>query len=387
MKENMKNSIVLVFHDSGLSGGTLALIDLIEKWSKLGQYQYICVLPKHNIELEEILQNMKCKIIVFRYWQSVWDCSGNGLKLFLLRVKFILGLINTKMYYRKLKKYKIRAIYSNTSSIYNGLFLSKLLKVKHIWHIREFVTKEHGVYPIWGEKKHYKTIENSQNDNNEIIFISQSLKEEYEKFMKLKKARVIYDDVSPKYWIENVKSWKERKNNILVVGNISPGKRQMDIIEAFSIVLKNNNDITLFLAGHATDVEYLFLLKNEIKQKKIEEKVVFLGQVNEMNDVRRNMGIGIVPSYKEAFGRVTVEGMLAGMIIIGSNDAGTKELIKDKQNGYLYSLGNIKDLVDVINRILYSSDEKNENIIKNARISAKKYMKGECAMEIHQIFK
>lgn len=386
MKENMKDAIVLMFHDSGLSGGTLALLDLIEKWSATNEYKYICVLPKNNIDLEEELIHLNCEVITFRFWQAVWNCSGNKIKLLVLRMKYILGFINTIFFYKKIKKYSIKAVYSNTSSIYNGLLLSKLLKVKHIWHIREFVAKEHGVYPIWGEKYHYKTIENAQKYKNKIIFISKSLEEDYKMHLELKNTTIIYDDVSPKYWIKNLENWEQRKNNILVVGNISQGKRQMDIIEAFFDVLKTNKDITLFFAGKATDEDYFSLIKEKIKQLQIEEKVVFLGQVNQMNDVRKNMGIGIVSSYKEAFGRVTIEGMLAGMIIIGSNDSGTKELIRDKENGYLYSLGNISNLAEVVKEVLNSPNESNEKIIERARISAKKYINGKCASEIYKMF-
>ena len=48
------------------------------------------------------------------------------------------------------------------------------------------------------------------------------------------------------------------------------------------------------------------------------------------------MDIALVASCSEAFGRVTVEAMLAGMLVIGADVAGTSELICDGVNGILY---------------------------------------------------
>ena len=128
------------------------------------------------------------------------------------------------------------------------------------------------------------------------------------------------------------------------------------------------------------------LLEEKIKQYNLNDNIIFLNQVNEMNSIRENMGIGIISSYKEAFGRVTIEGMLAGMIMIGANDAATKELISNSFNGYLYTLGNIEELANIIEKILKALLEENLNIIENARLSSQKYISGKCANCILELF-
>ena len=49
------------------------------------------------------------------------------------------------------------------------------------------------------------------------------------------------------------------------------------------------------------------------------------------------MDILLMFSYAEGFGRVTVEAMSFGVPVIGFNNAGTTEIIKDKRNGYLFN--------------------------------------------------
>jgi glycosyltransferase involved in cell wall biosynthesis len=58
-------------------------------------------------------------------------------------------------------------------------------------------------------------------------------------------------------------------------------------------------------------------------------------------------------SRSEGFGRVTVEGMLAGKVVIGARSGATTELIQDGVTGLLYTLGDYKELA---NKIQYIHD-------------------------------
>jgi glycosyltransferase involved in cell wall biosynthesis len=53
-------------------------------------------------------------------------------------------------------------------------------------------------------------------------------------------------------------------------------------------------------------------------------------------------------SKNEAQGRVTVEAMFNGCPVIGYASAGTLEIIKDKENGFLYT-----DIYDILQKVSY----------------------------------
>ena len=53
-------------------------------------------------------------------------------------------------------------------------------------------------------------------------------------------------------------------------------------------------------------------------------------------------------SQSEAFGRVTVEAMMSGCLVIGANAGGTMELISDNVTGLLYTSGDYSDLAEKI---------------------------------------
>ena len=87
------------------------------------------------------------------------------------------------------------------------------------------------------------------------------------------------------------------------------------------------------------------------------------GFIKNVNEYRSNMDIGIVSSSNEAFGRVTIEGMLSGLAIVGANAAGTLELIQNKKNGMLYQKGNEKELAEIL-ELLYNNRDYMKKIAK-----------------------
>ncbi len=61
-------------------------------------------------------------------------------------------------------------------------------------------------------------------------------------------------------------------------------------------------------------------------------------------------------SQSEAFGRVTVEAMMSGCLVIGANSGGTMELVSDNETGLLYTSGDYSDLAAKIRLALKYPD-------------------------------
>jgi glycosyltransferase involved in cell wall biosynthesis len=71
----------------------------------------------------------------------------------------------------------------------------------------------------------------------------------------------------------------------------------------------------------------------------------------------RRADVVLMCSRSEAFGRVTIEGMLAGKPVIGSRSGATPELIQDGVTGLIYEPRNYKQLAQKI-EYLYANPEK-----------------------------
>lgn len=113
--------------------------------------------------------------------------------------------------------------------------------------------------------------------------------------------------------------------------------------------------------------------------------MIFCGMVEDMNSLRAKMDIGIVASSLEAFGRVTIEGMLAHLCMVGCSSGGTKELIKDKVTGLLYEPGKIQGLVECL-KYLNENRADLKKISENGfRYAECTFTEGACSEKVYQI--
>ena len=90
-------------------------------------------------------------------------------------------------------------------------------------------------------------------------------------------------------------------------------------------------------------------------------------------------------STNEAFGRVTVEGMMSGALVVGKDCAATSEIIDNGRTGILY-----KDSKELVECIKYAIENKEESrkIAKNGQVFAKKLFTAEKnANKIIKIYK
>ena len=74
----------------------------------------------------------------------------------------------------------------------------------------------------------------------------------------------------------------------------------------------------------------------------------------------------IIPSINETFGMVTIEGMRAGLPLLGSNTGGTKALIHDNKCGLTFDPADAQSLADQWS-VLMDDHQLRSEYSKNAR--------------------
>ena len=89
----------------------------------------------------------------------------------------------------------------------------------------------------------------------------------------------------------------------------------------------------------------------------MQDNIFFAGASNCIAEVLEKIDILFVCSQNEAFGRTTVEGMMAGCLIVGADTAGTKELLEGGENGYLYRCGDVENLANTIEYVLKNREK------------------------------
>lgn len=95
---------------------------------------------------------------------------------------------------------------------------------------------------------------------------------------------------------------------------------------------------TFLLAGRA-EPGVLARIERELRSAGVADRVRFLGYRTDVERWLPALDALVLPSTGEAFGRVVVEGMLAGLPVVVADDGGARELVRDGQTGFLAAAG------------------------------------------------
>ena len=357
--------ILVVNHDNELSGASMSMLDWTEGIND--EIEFFLPYRGTNGLYKKLLNNHR-KVRKIRYYQCVLK---NGKINFLKNVYRYLHYIFQnvfliKKYARYCKKNGFDVVYSNTISTDFGARIAKKCKIKHCWHVREFLEEDHNMRFI------SKKVIEKLAINSKFIFISNCTYEYWKDILPIKDHIIQYNRV--KYndsYIHNNSGSNEV--NCIIVGQIKESKGHMQVLKAFELLKINGYDnIKLYICGKGN---------GETRFKKYVENhnlnnVFFLGYRNDVENVRKNMDISLVCSYCEAFGRVTVESMYYENIVIASNRGANLELIKNGINGFLYDIADERNLYEKIIYVSNMNQKEKKTIIMNAKTEAiQKYSK------------
>lgn len=372
--------ILVITHTTDLSGANKSLLSIIEQLCNI--IEFVVVVNDKNGLLVERLKQLNVKIIHKKY---SWIFAKPRMKIYKKIIRFTLDCSRYYLYrrinYKTLKEiseYNFDMIYTNTSTVDLGAILSDKLNIPHIWHIREFGEEDFGFSPLVNKKYRKRIL----NEASSIILISKALKNKYSKYVIDDKLRVVYNGFDiEKLYCPIRKNHFNNEINLLIAGQVCEAKGQHQAIAAVGKLRDKGYNVNLYIAG-GVDEEYL---NKSISKYKCKEWIKVLGSVGDMYKLRDKMDIELVCSRNEAFGRVTLEAMLHGIPVIGSNVGGTVELISNGSTGLLYELGNINDLVEKI-EILIKDEKLYVAISQNALEFARKFTIEKTAVRVLEIF-
>lgn len=337
--------ILFITHYPSLYGANLSMLTIIRKL-KTCDYEILVLVPGFG-QLTDTLEIENINYQVLDIYPSVWKFGlFEFLKLpykyfrFLYSIFKINGFVNI---------FKPDLIYSNGSVLVNGCIVSILNNIKHIWHLREYGKLDYNLTHFI-PNFFYSFLLKKSNIN---ICISESILNHFKIKSPFANFQLVYNGICNKNQPLNRINSHERFN-FLVLGFISPEKNTEEAIRAFNTISKKIPDATIDIIGNG-DFEYLSFLENLVFELKINDKVNFLGYINNSEINFLNYDFFILCSKNEAFGRVIVEAMENGLIVFANNSGGVSEIIKHDYNGFLYSSG-FENLSNVISEKILISD-------------------------------
>lgn len=138
----------------------------------------------------------------------------------------------------------------------------------------------------------------------------------------------------------------------LLVANIRPIKRIDDAIEALAQLRESCPNLVLVLVGAGDEMP----LKQRAEQLGVAERVHFLGARQDVDDLLGGADIGLLCSESEGFSNAIVEYMLKGLPVICSDTGGNPEAVTEGRTGFLYPVGDTKQLADRMERLVHAPE-------------------------------
>jgi N-acetyl-alpha-D-glucosaminyl L-malate synthase BshA len=102
----------------------------------------------------------------------------------------------------------------------------------------------------------------------------------------------------------------------------------------------------------------------------IQDKVIFFGNSNEIDQILSYSDLFLLPSETESFGLAALEAMAWSVPVISSNSGGLPEVNFDGVSGYLSNVGDVDEMAENAIKILSNIDTLNtfkENALSVAK--------------------
>lgn len=292
-------------------GGTERIVSfLVEELIKLG-HQVTLFAPgssKTKARLFSLLE--KGAISLGAKWQDYWW-----------------NIWNHSVAFEIAKKEKFDIIHCHWGIM--GAYFQNFVKIPTVHTLHNIPSKSH---LRWRVFNYYKNILN-------LVFISESERKNAK--VKGKRNWVIYNgiDISP------FKFNQKPENYFTWVARVCKAKGILNAIE-----VAKKTGIKLLMAGQVQPQHKSFF-ETKIKPN-LSSKIKFLGELNqkELSELYQKAKALLYPiEWEEPFGLVMAEAMACGTPVIGYDRGSVRELIKDKETGFVVK--DLKSLESAIKKI------------------------------------
>jgi len=124
---------------------------------------------------------------------------------------------------------------------------------------------------------------------------------------------------------------------LMHISNFRRVKRVRDVVGIFGRV---NEKISsrLIMVGDGPDRAEA---EDEVRRQKLEDRVQFLGKIDNVAPLLASADLFLLPSQSESFGLSALEALASGVPVVGTNAGGMPEVVRNGETGILCQVGDV----------------------------------------------
>ncbi len=224
------------------------------------------------------------------------------------------------------------------------------------------VTTLHGTdITLVGSHPFYKTaVTFSINHSDSVTAVSESLKQDTLRLFDIKtEINVIPNFIDLKKLDAKEKPCERSllapTNDKIIthISNFRPLKRIQDVITVFEKISSQVSSRLLMVGEGPEKTEAM----TYVNKNGLNEKVLFLGNSNEIDKILCYSDLFLLPSEMESFGLVALEAMANEVPVISSNAGGLSEVNKHGVTGFLSEIGDVTSMAENALKLLLDDDK------------------------------
>lgn len=316
----MKKKILVLAHSASIGGAEFALASLIESTHK--SYDWHIVFADTKKADSKLTKHAKG----VDYVDLPWWCyeAHDSPKKINRRV--------AARNYATLDKLAREAdvLLTNTLTVPWLSFVAASLGKPHIWYVHEFGDIDHSLKFVLGYSKSLKII---GGNSSRVLTISNAVKNHLARVIDSRKIDIINQSINLDALLDlpaNLQPNNKGTLSLLCIGAIKPSKGQLIAIDAAKIL---GGDTKLDVIGPNANAPYVSELK--LAAAGLQNITVQDRAYNVTNELESH-DIVLMCSSNEALGRITIEALAAGKLVMGYDCTSTRELLDDGR-GIVYS--------------------------------------------------
>jgi len=336
--------VTQIIHSLNPGGLENGIINLVNNMDDFKFENTICCLTQGGDFEKRLNKNIKVS--------KMFKKPGNDYQLYIKLIKY-------------LKEIKPTIVHTRNWAGMDGIIVAKIAGVPIIIH------GEHGfeIADLISQNRKRKFIRKLVLSTmvDKIVTVSKNLKNRLINEIKIKPEKIIHIpngvdtnkfNIYRKEFTRKKFGFKKGDFIIGIVARLDPIKNHKTLISAFKEIVTIHPNTNLVIVG---DGSLRNKLENQTYQLGIKNKVIFMGERDDVPEILKTFDIFVLPSLNEGMSNTILEAMATCIPVIASNVGGNPELVIDGRTGFLFPTNDVESLVQKIKTYILHPELKQKH--------------------------
>lgn len=354
---NARTRVLIVVHDSGVSGAQRVMLTLLHGLDR-SRFECHVVAPYDGPFLTEVRglgHEVHIRHLV-RWVPSAARVAKTG------RIRYLGAFVNglrsrAQSVAALVERLGVRVVLTNTVTCIEGALAARMAGVPHVWHIHESISGNpdlRGVLPAFV----YQGVIDALS--LEVAFVSNSVAENYGKLRK--RGRVVHpglplprqpDRASARSRLLERTGFPDDAKLVGVVAALQPSKDHATFLTAARLVRERRPDTCFVIVG-AGNAACTAAVVDKADELGLTQCTRLLGRLppSEIHELMAGLDVLVISSVQESFGLTAIEALAVETPVVATRCGGPSEIIRDGIDGRLVEVRDAPAMATAVDMML-----------------------------------